>query len=263
MIDPKLVLCNFLSHPRELKALAQDHGFSGVDWSFDLETLPDSPAAESSWAQTLFALDPLEIRYHCPFYRLDLGHDDPREAAKAANLFRRIIRLVSKVNGRFLTVHIGLGYDSTQPLSWDVTISNLRDLVYYGASRKVSVCLENLAWGWTSKPNLFEKLVRGSGAGVTFDIGHAHASEVIRSHYFSPKDFVSPHKDCLYNAHVYHTERSGLGHVPPDQLTDVRDRLDILGETRCDWWVLEVREINGLLQTKRIVDEYLKERRSR
>lgn len=260
MIDPKLVLCNFISDPLELRSLALEQGFSGIDWSFDLAALPDSPADEARWMDVISTLAPLEIRYHCPFYRLDLGHDDPEEAAHAAHIFRHITRLVSKVNGRFLTVHIGLGHDSTQPLSWDVTISNLRNLVYYGASKGVTVCLENLAWGWTSKPNLFEKLVRGSGVAVTFDIGHAHACDTIRSHYFSPWDFISPHKDCLRNAHIYHTERPGQGHVPPRKLSDIRDRLDMLCKTRCNWWVLEVRERDGLLQTKQIVDEYLRER---
>jgi sugar phosphate isomerase/epimerase len=260
MIRPKLVLCNFLSDPRELKMLAFDYGFSGVDWSFDLESIPDSPSAEDAWMEMLTFLAPLEIRYHCPFYRLDLGHDDRDEAEKAADIFQRIIDLVSKVQGRFLTVHIGLGLDSTEPLSWDLTIARLRDLVEYGAAMGVKVCLENLAWGWTSKPNLFEKLVRGSGAGVTFDIGHAHASEAVRSHYFSPKDFVAPHADCLYNTHIYHTEVSGLGHVPPERLNDIEDRLDIVQTTQCDWWVLEVRERNGLLQTKQVVDTYLRQR---
>ena len=260
MMIPKLALCNFLSDPRDLKALAFEYGFSGVDWSFDLKSVPDSSFAEAHWAETLSALGPLEIRYHCPFYKLDLGHDDPKEAEKAARVFERIIGLVSRAQGRFLTVHIGLGHDSTQPLSWDLTVSKLRDLVDYGASLGVKVCLENLAWGWTSKPNLFEKLVRGSGAGVTFDIGHAHASEAVRSHYFSPKDFVSPHADCLYNMHIYHTEVSGLGHVPPRRVRDIEDRLDIVQPGHCDWWVLEVREINGLLQTKQVVDEYLKQR---
>ena len=260
MINPKLVLCNFLSDSRELKSLAFDYGFSGVDWSFNLASLPDSPAAEAERTQALAFLAPLEVRYHCPFYRLDLGHDNPEEAGKAAEVFQRIIDLVSLVQGRFLTVHIGLGHDSTEPLSWDMTISKLRDLVEYGALKGDKVCLENLAWGWTSKPNLFEKLVRGSGAGVTFDIGHAHASEVVRSHYFSPRDFVTPHADCLYNAHIYHTEVSGLGHVPPAKLGDVEDRLDIVRSTQCNWWVVEIREPNGLLQTKQIVDQYLRQR---
>ena len=256
-MQPKLAICNFLSDLDDIKALAIESGFKGLDWSFDLEAIPSTPAEESRWAQGISTLSALEIRYHCPFYQLDLGHDVPEEAKKAASVFERIIRLVSKVQGRYLTIHIGLGHDSTEPLSWDGTIKNLRNLVHYGAQRGIKVCLENLAWGWTSKPQLFEKLIRGSGSGVTFDIGHALCCESVRSHYYSAEDFVTPHPNRVLNAHVYHREISGLGHSPPDCLEDIKGRLDILREIGCLWWTLEVRDEAGVLQTKKIVDEYL------
>jgi len=256
-MQPTLAICNFLSDPKEIKAFALDYGFDGVDWSFDQETIPSTFAEESFWVKNVMALRPLEVRYHCPFYQLDLGHDAPEEANRAASVFQRIIRLVSKVEGRFLTIHIGLGHDSTEPLSWEATMENLRSLVHYGATRNVKVCLENLAWGWTSKPQLFEKLVRGSGAAVTFDIGHARCCESVRSHYYGPEDFVTPHPDRVFNAHVYHEEVSGLGHSPPYRLEDMVKRLDILRDIGCPWWTLEVREEKGALQTKRIVDDYL------
>jgi len=255
-MKPKLAVCNFFADVKEVRGFALDHGFSGIDWSFDVDTIPETPAEESNWVQSLSALDSLEVRYHCPFYQIDLGHDDPKEAKKAEVLFYRIIRLVSKVRGKYLTIHIGLGHDSTEPLSWEGTIENLGRLVRHGAARGVKVCLENLAWGWTSKPHLFEKLIRGSGAAVTFDIGHAHACESVRSHYYSAEDFVTPHSDRVLNAHVYHTEISGVGHLPPDRLEDIEDRLNILRDIGCDWWVLEVRETDGLLQTKKVVDQY-------
>ena len=181
-------------------------------------------------------------------------------AAEAADiLFRHIIRLVTKGNGKFLTIHVGLGHQSTEPLSWERTIRNLRRLVQYGTERQVTVCLENLAWGWTSRPHLFEKLIRKSGAGVTFDIGHAYACESVVSHHYTIEDFVSPHPQRIFNAHVYHTELSGLGHVPPKEPNDLRARLLLLEKVNCPWWVIEIREPEALVHTKRIIDEYLKE----
>jgi sugar phosphate isomerase/epimerase len=256
-MKPKLALCNFLADVTELRELAFRHGFSGIDWSFDATVLPATPLEESKWMKNLSAFDSLEVRYHCPFYQIDLGHQDPAEAKAAEAIFRRIIRLVSKVEGKYLTIHIGLGHDSTEPLSWEATIENLTRLVQYGARKGVTLCLENLAWGWTSRPHLFEKLIRGSGASVTFDIGHAHACESVRSHSYSAEDFVAPHSDRVLNAHIYHKEVSNQGHMPPDRLEDIQDRLAILEDIGCMWWVLEVREENGLLQTQRIVNEYL------
>jgi sugar phosphate isomerase/epimerase len=258
-MKPQLAVCNFFSDIEKLRDFAVEHGFSGIDWSFDTDAIPSTPEEESAWVETVSALLPFEVRFHCPFYQVDLGHEDPRESKRAEALFHHIIRLVSKVGGKYLTIHIGLGHDSTEPLSWEGTMDNLRGLAQFGAERGVKICLENLAWGWTSRPNLFEKLVRGSGVAVTFDIGHAHACESVRSHQYAIEDFVTPNAGRVLNAHVYHTEVSGLGHKPPDRLEDIQERLALLQKTGCTWWVAEVREEKGLLQTKRIMDEYLKQ----
>ncbi|HHP7236789.1 MAG TPA: TIM barrel protein [Desulfobacterales bacterium] len=255
--QPVLALCNFIADLHRLKNLALEHGFAGIDWSFDMEHLPNGPAAESRWADLMAGLEPLELRYHCPFMKVDIGHENPAVTRNAVRLFQRVIKLVSKAGGRYLTLHIGLGHDTTRILSWNETIANLRMMVHYGAERGVKVCLENLAWGWTSKPNLFEKLVRRSGAGVTFDIGHAHACEAVASQLFEARDFVSPHPGRVHNAHVYFTELSGVGHLPPESLEDIRDRLEILWQVQCAWWTLEIKDVQGLLQTKACVDQYL------
>jgi sugar phosphate isomerase/epimerase len=254
---PKLAMCNFIPDIEKVGEFAHQHGFYGIDYSFDIENLPATPALEAIWVREIARLEPLEIRYHCPFERVDLGHDDPEKSKEADAIFRRIIRLISKAGGRYVTIHIGLGHDSTLTLSWENTLDKLRSLVHYGRTMRVNVCLENLAWGWTSKPNLFEKLIRTSGAGVTLDIGHAHACDSVQSRFYAMEDFVSPHPDRIWNAHIYHTEILDVGHTTPNSVEDIADRLSLLEKTRCNWWVLELREESGLLKTKKIVDEYL------
>jgi sugar phosphate isomerase/epimerase len=261
-VRPKLAMTNFITDLQRLRRFAIAHGFDGIDWSFDLEHLPNGPAADSRWVRLLSALEPLELRFHCPFMRVDIGHEDPGKGERAVGIFQRIIQLVSKAGGKYLTLHIGLGRDTTKILSWSDTIDNLRHMVRYGAERGVVVCLENLAWGWTSKPNLFEKLVRRTGAGVTFDIGHAHACEAVRSQQYAAEDFVSPHPDRTYNAHVYHTEISGVGHLPPENPGQLQDRLEVLQRIGCCWWTLEVKDVEGLLKTKSVVETFLKRNHS-
>jgi sugar phosphate isomerase/epimerase len=256
--SPQLAMCNFITDMNRLRRFALDHGFDGIDWSFDREHLPKGPAEDSRWATILSTLAPLELRFHCPFMKLDIGHEDTAKGRKALGIFRRIIQLVSKAGGKYLTIHIGLGRDTTKILSWDDTVDNLRQMVVYGAERGVVICLENLAWGWTSKPNLFEKLVRRSGAGVTFDIGHAHACEAVRSQQFTAEDFVAPLAERVFNAHVYHTEISGVGHLPPEEVDQIQDRLTTLQNIGCPWWTLEVKDVEGLLKTKSIVEAFLR-----
>jgi sugar phosphate isomerase/epimerase len=256
-MKPKLAMGNILQEVDRLKAFAQKNGFHGIDWSFDLDILPETPLEESRWVKEQSILDPLEVRYHCPFYQMDLGHDDPDHAKEANTIYRRIIRLVSRVDAAFLSIHIGLGHDSTEPLSWEASIDNLKRLVQFGAEHRVKVCLENLAWGWTSRPNLFEKLIRRSGAGITIDIGHAYACEWVRSQQYAIEDFVSPHPDRVYNAHIYHTEISGYGHVPPKRPEDLENRLTLLQDVGCEWWLVELKDPEGLLLTKTFIEAFL------
>ena len=256
---PLLALCNFIEDVDSLRDFALAYGFGGIDWSFDLTRLPDTPAETAKWLRGLRRLSDFEIRFHCPFDRVDLGHQDVDLAQQAVDLFQQVIRLVKEAQGRYLTLHLGLGHDTTHPFSWDATVANLTGLVHYGTERGVTLCLENLAWGWTSKPNLFEKLIRKSGAGVTFDIGHAQACEAIYSLHYDPRDFVVPHPDQVFNAHVYHTEIAPVGHVPPQDIGEIRARLDLLLEVGCPFWTLEIREKKGLIQTKNIIDGYLNE----
>ncbi len=260
-MKPKIAIRNIFSDVDQLMQFSFENGFTGIDWNVEIDAIPDKPAAETQWVNHQIKLNPLEIRYHCPFKKIDIGHEDPAQAQKALALFRRIVRLIAKAGGKYLTIHVGLGHDTTRILSWNATIDNLRRLVQHGSEYGVKICLENLAWGWTSKPNLFEKLIRKSGASVTFDIGHAHACEVISSQYYTAEDFVTPHPDRVLIAHIYHTEIAGTGHVSPDRIEDIDQRLDILQKTACNWWVIELNDVDQIIQTKKLLDNYLASRR--
>lgn len=253
---PKLAICNFLPDVEELKKLAVDLEFSGVDWSFNLGEWPRNTIEEARLLRKIARLHPLEVRYHCAFNGLDLGDGEADRADEAMSVFRQACRLVRKLNGRYMTIHLGLGRDTTESLSWDRSVERLADLVAYGRNMGVCVCLENLAWGWTSRPELFEKLIRRSGSGVTLDLGHARVSPSVKSQRFSLEDFVSPHPKQVFNAHIYHEEIEDR-HVSPSTMEDLSERLDLLLSLSCEWWVLELRNLNDLLVTLEIVRTYL------
>ena len=52
-MKPKIVMCNIFPEVEELRGFARKHGFDGIDFSFDLEVLPRTPAQESSWVDEL------------------------------------------------------------------------------------------------------------------------------------------------------------------------------------------------------------------
>lgn len=255
MTRPKLALCNFIPDVHALKEFALAHGFAGVDWTFKLADLPESPLEETRLLKNVSRLQPLEVRYHCAFNGLDLGDADPEKARAAREAFKKACRIVSKLNGKFMTIHMGLGRDSMEDLLWDETLSALSELVHYARILGIRLCLENLAGGWSSRPELFEKLVRKSGAGVTLDIGHARVCHSVESQHYAVEDFIFPHAEQIHNAHIYHEERNET-HLPPSCLEDILDRLDLLHTLPCDWWVLELRNREALWATRRVVQEY-------
>ncbi len=79
----------------------------------------------------------------------------------------------------------------------------------------------------------------------------------IASHHFGIEDFVSPHPERVINAHVYHLE-TVLGHTPPDDVSDLNKRLDLLWSLPiCNWWVLELRQEQDLLKALSAVREFV------
>jgi sugar phosphate isomerase/epimerase len=262
-ITPLLACCNFIPEIEQLRQFALDLRFKGIDWTFTLDTLPDSPAGEAELARALSRLAPLEVRYHLAFHGMDLGDEDQAKAKQALQVFRDVCRLIAKLGGRFVTIHVGgLGRESSLDLSWHTAIEALRDLVQFADRLRLRLCVENLAWGWSSRPWLFEKLLRLSGAWATLDVGHSKTCQEVQSGGYRVEDFVSPHPGRFVNAHVYHEENE-RGHIPPVNLMDMEDRLHLLDNLPlCDWWVLELREEGPLRQTLGIVEEHFRSRSS-
>lgn len=258
---PRLACCNFIPEVDDLRQFALDLGFSGIDWTFTLDHLPDRRGGEAKLARTLSRLHPLEVRYHLAFQGLDLGDEDPEKAKRALQVFQEACRLISKLGGRFVTIHVGgLGRESSSDLNWPLALAALRDLVHFANRLRLRLCVENLAWGWSSRPRLYEKLLRLSGAWATLDVGHAQICQAVQSGGWRVQDFVSPYPERFVNAHIYHQENES-GHVPPADLTQIEDRLRLLDTLPlCDWWVLELREEKALRQTLAIVEEYLRGR---
>jgi len=253
---PKLAMCNFIPEVEKLRSFALNRGFSGIDWTFKVEDLPRNAFEEARILHKISRLQPLEVRYHCAFAHTDLGDADGAKALAAMEVFRQACRLVSRLDGKFITIHVGLGRDSTEGLLWERTLESLTALVQFAGGMGIRICLENLAWGWSSRPQLFEKLIRKSSAGVTWDLGHARVCPSVESQQYEVGDFVLPHAERVVNAHIYHEERDDRHH-PPQELADLAERLQLLCALPCDWWVLELRDEQALSATLEVVHRFL------
>jgi sugar phosphate isomerase/epimerase len=255
--SPKLACCNLFPEVKHLREFALDHEFDGVDWTLKPEDLPSNRSQAQNFIRTISVLKPLEVRYHLFFRNVDLGHRNPAKSENAMRTFHRACRLVSELGGRVMTVHIGLGLESFEEISWEKTVAGLTSLANLARHSGIRVCLENLVSGWSSNPELYEQLLGSTNCRGTLDIGHALVCHAVRSKTHEIQDFALPHPERILNAHIYHEETSE-GHLPPSQFTDLDQRLRLLnGLPLCDWWVLELREEAALLQTLGFVREFL------
>jgi sugar phosphate isomerase/epimerase len=263
MFQPKLACCNFFTDVKRSREFGLDYGFDGIDWTLRLDDIPPSGKPSQDLARSVSRLKPLDVRYHLSFKFAEIGHVDQTQADLALSAFRRAINVVWQLGGRFITLHIGLGRDSMEDVSWEKTLAGLAGLADLARSLGIYLCLENLAQGWTSRPQLYEKLIRKTSCWGTLDLGHARVCRSVKSQAYDVEDFVIPHPKRILNAHVYHEETSA-GHIPPDRFTDLYRRLRLVhGLPSCDWWTLELREETALLQTLGFVNEFLQTQASR
>jgi sugar phosphate isomerase/epimerase len=251
-MQPNIALCNiFDQDAQKLAEFATAHGFTAIDWSID----PDLP--EKKFLSLMQALSGFQIRYHCRFHGVDVAYSDQRGDDSLALLLRTVDQ-IAQAGGHHMTVHCGLGNPTGAGIDLTRAIDNLTILVEHGQRNGVAVALENLTTPLTNNPALFNHMVAESNAFVTIDIGHAHAVEKRFGHDNICRDYVLPHRQRILNAHIYHTELGGYGHLPPEDLSDLYDRLDLLGlATACDWWVIELMKPAEILHTRNLLQSYL------
>lgn len=253
MKNPRFALTNIFDQDAgRLAEFAHKFGFEGIDWSLSLNQ------SQRDFLRKMDKLKGFEVRYHCFWPRIDFAYADQR-AEQAMHIFRQMMGFVSKADGRYITVHIGLGQSSVKELDWEKAIKNLLSLVLFGAERGITICLENITTAWTSNPKMFKTLVERTGAGVTLDIGHVHACWKDKSFEDFFKLYVLPNKERIFNAHIYHTEVPQRGHVAPENLEQIFYRLWLLRSvTRCDWWVIELSRLDEILKTRDILIQFLR-----
>ena len=255
-MKPEIAICNiFDQDAARLANFASLHGFTAIDWSID----PDQPA--DAFLALMGYLADFQVRYHCRFSDVDVAYADRRGDDSLA-LLKRTVEQVALAGGRHMTVHCGLNNPSGEGITIGRAIENLALLVEHGSRHGVAVALENLTTPLTNNAQVFNRIVAESGAWVTVDIGHAHAVRELHPEKNDIyNDYVLPNRNRLLNAHVYHTELDGYGHLPPECLWDLFARLELLGQAEsCDWWVIELQRPEEILRTREFLRSYLDHR---
>ena len=250
-MKPRIAVCNIFGQDADrLLDFATLNGFEGIDWSLDKDQ------SEKAFVAQMKKLSSFEVRFHCAFPETDFAYADSRSDT-SMELLTRTIERIALVGGSHMTVHTGFGHVPANEIVLEKAMRNLTFLVERGEHCGVCVSLENLSSHWTSDPELFTELISHSGAGITLDIGHIHASSSPDEVGTTCEHYVLPNKNRIINAHIYHTELDGSGHLTPGGLEDIYDRLELLRRAEsCSWWVIELKQTSDILYTRSILDYY-------
>ncbi len=254
-MKPKIAICA-KPHLRlyNMFAIARNNGYVAIDWTIELDRLSQFKKDRLSLDSLPRLTESQEVRYHCPLAKFELAHMNPYIAKNSVKLVKNCISMIKDFGARCLTLHMG-GASSIEELSWDAAVRNLSELVEYGHRNGMEICLENLKSGWTSDPVLFAKLIRLSGAKVTFDVGHARSSVYATSGQATCLEFLREVQDSVVNAHIYEAEDPY--HIAPEDLTVIEPVLKALLATACDWWVVELDDSESIERTRHLLEEFL------
>jgi sugar phosphate isomerase/epimerase len=251
-MKPRIAISNIFDQDADsLLEFVSRKGFEGVDWSIDKEQ------SERAFIAQMVPLSTVEVRFHCALPGIDFAYADSR-AESSMEVLTQTIERIARVGRKHITVHTGFGHVSAHELDFTKALKNLTLLVERGAQCGVCISLENLTSHWTSEPELFNALIEQSGAGATLDIGHAHVCSSHNPGSNVYQRYIIPHQDRIVNAHIYHTEQSGVGHVAPNRIEDIYDRLELLrGAESCTWWVIELKKRRDILYTRDLLNHYI------
>lgn len=260
IIRPKLVMASNLKANKDIDVdFAIKNGFDGVDWSFSLDRMPFDNESKTHFISQVRKLEGhhVEVRFHAPFHNAEIGYHDDGVSQWAMELYLETLEIIFKAGGQFLTLHIGLGNIEDEKICLVKVLKNLQALKDFGIARGVTISLENLMYGPTSFPEEWIEILEEVDIPATFDFGHAKGCAPVLKGLWTPLEMLYQVKERLIHAHIY-KEENGDGHVPPDTIDDMgEDLLDVMIDTSCKWWVIELPEKKALLHTKELLKTYI------
>jgi sugar phosphate isomerase/epimerase len=254
---PQLLFCQtaFGKNLQRVREYITTHAYDGVEWAWDGWRLMMPRERRQRRLDDLRQASRVSSA-HAPYTDLEVGHRDPDHAAAAVRILQDYIDAAVELGAHHLNMHVGSFGLPVEELSWDGLVRNVAGLIEYAARRGGRLTVENLTRGVTSDPEMFARLLKATGAPVTFDLGHANGSAWVQAGRGSVVDFLNSVPTPVLAAHVYFIERNDA-HFVPEKLGDIGPALDGLVARGCDFWVLELHTQETLERTRKVVDEYL------
>lgn len=200
----------------------------------------------------------IPVRYHGYFPGFEIGAADKQKAEEALTLHKKAIDAIMGMGEQVMTVHIGLVPHIE--LNYEYIVRNLCQLVEYADKKGVKICLENLRTGLTSNPETVVELSEKCGALITLDVGHAVSCERVATGDITVIQIIEMFRHVLEEVHFYEYETDT--HYAPVDMSILGPVVDALFATGCKWWTIELTSYDDILNTRRLVKEYLMEKMS-
>ncbi len=245
-----------LNRYRESIRYAKENHYDGIEWYLDFYRLPAWKGLRDKFF-TALGDSGLKYSFHAPTTDVDIGLREKSYSKIALEYQKMYIDFLAELAPFPFTVHIGGRRIPVEELSWEYAMDHLKRLTEHGHSKNVTVCLENLVRGWTGDPDKLMEMVISSGAGVTFDIGHATGGNWAREGHGTATDFLNIVASKISNTHVYEYEDDRGEHLVPGQDTQILPLLDKLYATECRRWVLELNTYKETEKTRKTVEFFL------
>ena len=243
-------LCAQASDPESRYPWALEHGFA-------LEYTPDPERLELLPVHTAeFRRRDVPVRYHTRYFGLEFGDARPEFAQAAFDAHRNTLDAMAQVGGEVLTVHAGLSRGVE--LDFDTVALNLKRLVDHGRQLGVTVCLENLRAGPGSDPENILRWASFADSAITMDLGHVVSSEQVKSGELKGEKIARAFLPRLLEVHFYGKEEGR--HLPLESMRGVEHIVEVVLESSCRWWTVELQDTTEALATRSLLEEYLRER---
>ena len=255
MIKPKLVLTSRPSGGNYLEAaaFAVENHFDGIDWNLDYYRIPAASNARKGFIEAALNSG-LPSRFHGPCQDIEIANREMRIAQAALTYLKMYIDFIKVFPDTHLNLHVGSRSIAEEELSWETAVCFLKELVGYGKDHGVTVCIENLKKGWTSRPEKLAALAEATGAMITLDIGHARAALKFAESDLSLEEYAKPFAHRIQNVHLYEIESVEGRHIEPQNLNAIRPALNWLKNQGILWWVIELTSYDTMLATKKMLE---------
>ncbi len=233
----------------EALALVKRSGY--LEW--DLNTLPVSLNTKRMTYVRDFIQDNGEVRFHLPHAFWDIGVKDRKISENSFGYYCRLFETIKFLNGRYAVLHVGAATGSDE----ETALKNLSKLAKYANDNGVNLCVENLINGLSADMGFIKNCLEIPHVNMCFDTGHAES--VYRKSGEDVFKTISTFKDKILHAHVYLYEDENMNHVPfTDETVKNYKWLEILQDSPCEWYTMELDLQDDQDKQKMMVEEYLR-----